>query len=327
MIQHIVNISGGKDSTATYLLAIERGKPFRAVFADTGNEAQPTYDFIAGLAAAAGGPEIEIVRADFTEALAHKRANIESHWSREKKMPGGEIMPPQSPERIREARELLKPTGNPFLDMCLVRGIFPRPFARFCTHELKVIPFAEQIILPALERGSIIQWLGIRRDESRARANAVKFETTQRMGGNRHVKFCPLIKWSIADVWAMHKRHNITPNPLYPMGATRVGCAPCMMCHRRDVVALANHDPASIDKIRKWEKIVSAVSRSKPRSYFLRVKTRKGKTANGDMTGDAYVNMAGIDAVVDWARDAEGYNENQQSLLGEHKPCQAGMCE
>ena len=34
---HIVNISGGKDSTATYLLALERGKPFRAVWADTGH--------------------------------------------------------------------------------------------------------------------------------------------------------------------------------------------------------------------------------------------------------------------------------------------------
>lgn len=31
MIQHIVNISGGKDSTACYLLALQRGKPFRAV--------------------------------------------------------------------------------------------------------------------------------------------------------------------------------------------------------------------------------------------------------------------------------------------------------
>lgn len=32
-VQNIVNISGGKDSTATYLLAIERGRPFRAVWA------------------------------------------------------------------------------------------------------------------------------------------------------------------------------------------------------------------------------------------------------------------------------------------------------
>ncbi|WP_320200703.1 hypothetical protein RMR16_025150 (plasmid) [Agrobacterium sp. rho-13.3] len=36
-IQHLVNVSGGKDSTATYLLALESGRAFRAVFADTGS--------------------------------------------------------------------------------------------------------------------------------------------------------------------------------------------------------------------------------------------------------------------------------------------------
>ncbi|MEA9657811.1 hypothetical protein [Xanthomonas campestris] len=33
MIQHLVNVSGGKDRTATYLKAIEPGPPFRAVLA------------------------------------------------------------------------------------------------------------------------------------------------------------------------------------------------------------------------------------------------------------------------------------------------------
>ena len=31
-IQHIVNVSGGKDSDSTYLLALESGRPFRAVY-------------------------------------------------------------------------------------------------------------------------------------------------------------------------------------------------------------------------------------------------------------------------------------------------------
>ena len=33
-VQHLVNVSGGKDSTAVYLRALELGRPFRAVFAD-----------------------------------------------------------------------------------------------------------------------------------------------------------------------------------------------------------------------------------------------------------------------------------------------------
>src|SRR5690606_11326977 len=63
-VQHLVNVSGGKDSTATYLLALEHGRPFRAVFADTGNEHEITYEYVARLAERTGGPEIEVVRGD-----------------------------------------------------------------------------------------------------------------------------------------------------------------------------------------------------------------------------------------------------------------------
>lgn len=41
---HIVNISGGKDSAVTRLLAIERGIEHVAVFADTGNEHPSTEE-------------------------------------------------------------------------------------------------------------------------------------------------------------------------------------------------------------------------------------------------------------------------------------------
>jgi 3'-phosphoadenosine 5'-phosphosulfate sulfotransferase (PAPS reductase)/FAD synthetase len=42
----IVSMSGGKDSTATALRVIESGLPARYVFADTGWEAQETYDYL-----------------------------------------------------------------------------------------------------------------------------------------------------------------------------------------------------------------------------------------------------------------------------------------
>lgn len=51
---HIVNVSGGKDSTAVYLLALERrernGMDFTPVFANTGNEHEHTYDYVRQLA-------------------------------------------------------------------------------------------------------------------------------------------------------------------------------------------------------------------------------------------------------------------------------------
>jgi len=78
--QHVVNVSSGKDSTAVYLCAIESGRPFRAVFADTGNEDQRVCDYIAELPHRTGGPVVEIVRADFSRQLAQHRAYILEKW-------------------------------------------------------------------------------------------------------------------------------------------------------------------------------------------------------------------------------------------------------
>ena len=72
MTQHIVNISGGKDSAACYMLAILRGKPFRAVTADTGHEHPITYEWIRQLHIRTGGPEVETVKADFSQKIKKK---------------------------------------------------------------------------------------------------------------------------------------------------------------------------------------------------------------------------------------------------------------
>lgn len=43
---HVVSMSGGKDSTATALVAMEMGYDFVGAFADTGNENEITYEYI-----------------------------------------------------------------------------------------------------------------------------------------------------------------------------------------------------------------------------------------------------------------------------------------
>lgn len=283
-IQHLVNVSGGKDSTATYLLAIEHGRPFRAVFADTGNEHEITYEYVARLAERTGGPEIEIVRADFSRRLARHREYILREW------PGLGV-----PDAVvAEAAALHEPTGNPFLDLCIAKGRFPSRMAQFCTEELKTIPIVLQVVLPMLRAGPVLQWLGIRAAESRNRARYPRW--------NRHdsgsMLWRPIFRYSVDDVWATHRRHGLAPNPLYALGMGRVGCMPCINCRKSELRSIAEQFPEHVERIARWEAIVSAANKRGVSTFFAALKD--------PMDAERPGTYAGIRTVVEWSCTSRG---------------------
>lgn len=282
--QHLVSVSGGKDSTAVYLLAIESGRPFRAVFADTGNEHELTLEYVERLHERTGGPKVETVRADFTARLAKHREYILEHW------------PAQGiPDAVvREAAELSQPTGNPYLDLCILKCRLPSRKAQFCTDELKTTPIILDVVLPMLKAGPVLQWLGIRADESRNRAGQPRF--------NRHdsgsMVWRPIFRWTVADVWAQHRRHGLLPNPLYAMGMDRVGCMPCINCRKSELREIADRFPDHVARIERWEAIVASANKRRSATFFPPMKD----PTDADRPG-AY---AGISTVVDWSRTGRG---------------------
>lgn len=282
--QHLVSVSGGKDSTAVYLLALESGRPFRAVFADTGNEHDVTYDYVRELASKTGGPEVEGVRADFTERLAKHRDFILTKW------PGLGV----PDDIVRVAADLNHPTGNPYLDLCILKGRFPSRKAQFCTQELKELPITTGIVGPMLQQGRVLQWLGIRADESANRARQPRFN---RHESGSHV-WRPIFRWSIEDVWAMHRRHGLLPNPLYAMGMNRVGCMPCINCRKSELRAIARLFPEQIDRIERWEAIVARANKRRASTFFPAVTDPLDAGRHGV--------YAGIRTLVEWAQTVRG---------------------
>lgn len=253
---HVVNLSGGKDSQACALLAAERGMPFRLVMADTGNENQITLDHAAYVAEFVGVP-LETVRADFSAQMAKKREFIAARWP-EAGVPA---------ERVERALSILHPTGIPFLDLCLWKGRFPSRMAQFCTEFLKSKAVEESVVAPALEMGPLVQWLGVRRDESPNRRNAAMFQRVRRAPRDM-LLFRPLIHWTADNVFSFSAAFGARHNPLYMRGMGRVGCFPCINENKEGLRQIGSRFPEAVDKIMEWEGLVADASKRGAATFF-----------------------------------------------------------
>lgn len=138
-----------------------------------------------------------------------------------------------------------------FYDLAKKKGRFPSTMARFCTQDLKMKPTQAWIKLRWDEGYTVILHSGVRAAESLERSKMAEegFENYYACTVRR-----PLLKWTLADVWAIHDRYSVPRNPLYGMGMKRVGCFPCVMERKAGVRVIAEQFPERIDFLREQEK-------------------------------------------------------------------------
>ncbi|MES3418519.1 phosphoadenosine phosphosulfate reductase family protein [Enterobacter hormaechei] len=322
---NIVSVSGGKDSLAQWLLAIESGVSYTTVFADTGHEHPQTMEYLDYLESRLG--KIVRVKADFSRQIEGKRRFIAEKWPVSLVEECG-MSPEEAAERIHHALEVLKPTGNPFLDLCMWKGRFPSTKARFCTFDLKHEPVRTQVVLPALDEfDEVISWQGVRAQESPARAGLPAWEEDADNTPGLHV-YRPILNWLHEDVFALAKRHGIKPNPLYEQGCSRVGCMPCIHARKSELAEIFSRWPEEIKRVAEWERLVAACSRRGNSTFFLSTHDpRRAEKRIEVITVDAY----GIESYRDWAMTTRG--GAQFDLLAESNDksvCSsvyAGVCE
>lgn len=239
---NIVSVSGGKDSTALYLLCLEYlGNDFIPIFADTGHEHPVTVNYVKNLGYMTGGPEVIIVKPDFSNAIARKRNRLlesadNANSQEEKEM------------YLRRASKCY-PTGNGMHDLIIWKGRAPSSKAQFCTENLKLWPilFYLQKNYPR-DRFEWEMFTGIRARESFSRSKKQPWMWNSFFDC---INVMPLLYESAETVFELHHKHKIEPNPLYTIGkANRVGCYPCIHSTKSE---LRNLEDWAWNRLEKYE--------------------------------------------------------------------------
>ncbi|KAA8727902.1 phosphoadenosine phosphosulfate reductase family protein [Ewingella americana] len=322
---NVVSISGGKDSLAQWLLALEAGIELQIVHADTGHEHPQTIEYIDYLESRLG--PVRRVKADFTKRIEGKRKFIAEKWPTTLVTECG-MSDDQAAETIALALESLKPTGNPFLDLCMWKGRFPSTKVRFCTFELKHEPIKTQVVDPIISAGfDVVSWQGVRAEESPARAALAEWECGLDIGKGLNI-YRPILHWLHGDVFALAKRHNVKPNPLYEQGCSRVGCMPCIHARKSELAEIFSRWPEEIARVAAWEKLVAACSRRGNSTFFPSTQDpRKSEKRIGFVSLESH----GIETYRDWALTTRGGSQfDLFAGINEPSVCNsvyAGVCE
>lgn len=292
MTIHLVSVSGGKDSTATLAMAIEShgSDNVMGCFADTGNEHESTYEYVRYLEAATGVP-IKWFRRDWSDDWAHRIEYVKTKW------PEKGVADPV----IKRVLSILSlgPTGNPYLDLCILKGRFPSRRAQFCTTELKTIPLTEYAMELIEQHGSVWSWQGIRLDESHSRKTRMQgtgacVKAFEVVGGGLYINR-PILRWKASDVFDAHRAYGLKPNPLYSLGADRVGCLPCINAGKDEILNIWKRFPEHLHRICEWERVVGLTSKKQQATFF----TAPGETSTAHERGNVW-------QVVEWSKTKHG---------------------
>lgn len=275
----------------------------------------PLTDRINGrriVASISGGKDSAAMSLWLTEqGLDHDRVFLDTGWEHDATY---EYLRGPLRDALGPITEIRAPL--PMEELILKKGMFPSRVRRFCTQELKVKPM-QRYLAERQDNGlELINAVGIRAAESEARSTLPTWEWQD--GFDCEV-WRPILSWSEQDVIAIHKRHGLAPNPLYLMGASRVGCWPCIHSRKSEIKLVADTDPKRIVRLRVLEEQVGNAAEERAK--------RDGR----EIHRPTWFQNWPIDKAVKWSRTIRGGSEEdrQELLFASHNDgCMRwGLCD
>ena len=204
------------------------------------------------------------------------------------------------------------------------KGLLPSRVRKWCTHELKLLPFRDYV--NALD-DETVNAVGIRAAESKRRAGYGEWEHSDNIRDAPVDCWLwrPILRFSFEDVISLHQHHGVKPNPLYlKQGVERVGCWPCINSRKAEIRMVSEQSPETIDKIEELEAFTEEAIKRKLAA--------RGLKPRFDFPKWFYVNKrpVPIREAVAWSKTARGGKQAANLELfddGRDGCMRWGMCE
>lgn len=236
-----------------------------AVSSSAGKDSQAMLDYVAELAAAAGvSDRVVVIHSDLGEVewegtgeLAREQA---AHYGFRFELVSRIGGVAKNDGKVYKAGE----TFGSLLDYAKRRGAWPSNQQRWCTSDFKRGPIKTVFTKLAkewkTEHGGrpcrILDCMGLRAEESPARAKKAAF--AKRMSnGSKHVdSWLPIHHWKEGEVWARIDASGVRHHPAYDIGMKRLSCALCIFAPKRALVLAGKHNRGLLRKYVEVEKAI-----------------------------------------------------------------------
>src|SRR5579885_256991 len=154
--------------------------------------------------------------------------------------------------------EVVKYSRRDLLEQVRLRRRWPSSTARYCTSDHKRGPIRTLFTKLIRESGPgiIVNCLGLRADESPARAKrpAFVFDEQASNGKRKVYNYLPIHSWSKGQVWERIRASGVRHHPAYDLGMPRLSCCFCIFSPRAALLVAGKHNPELLNQYVEVEK-------------------------------------------------------------------------
>lgn len=175
------------------------------------------------------------------------------------------------------------------------RGMWPSSAARYCTSDhkrgqvytiLTKLTNEVRAIKGTDAPVRILNMLGLRADESPARAKKTPFENDKSASnGKRSVDtWYPIFTWTVQEVWSTIKESGVRSHRAYELGMPRLSCCFCVLASKDALMLAGKHNRALLDEyVAVEQKIGHTFKKSLP-IVQIREALDRGEEPSGKIT-------------------------------------------